>query len=438
MMKKLFSTLLTLVMVLSLVGCQSAENAPQTDATTPAATVNDDRSTPSGSTADEATGSEENGLTESHTSNKPDDALALATKDENYPVQGSRQTHSMEAASIVASYLAGEWEADQPLWSEDYSTRVAVQADGSLIYTLNEHINFYNDSEMLFAKQLATYVPPMTKDPENPDAEEDSSPRTRPVPPTWPGEKVYVDLPEQTLPEGTWVSSYVVGEGTFVQNQQGVTLYHQGEVVDTWEAEVKEQSFLATRANYRIGTNFLLADDQLLELVPGGATEVVYEHVVDAGHNAIPFISALTLNDGVLTEHYYWESHGWKDIEIAQNVAEARFGLGAAIFRDDDGLAYVATPRVYYYDPESTVVCVGDRTLDNLEGLWESFSCAYGIHDKLSGFLAKYGTEIATISDPVISGNYCDSDGTTGLLEIDRGSAENWYEIWHENTADDD
>ena len=319
MMKKLTFALLTLLLVLALIGYRSAVDTPQTDATAPTTVITDDQPTLNESTADKDTDSKANTPTDNHTSTEPDDDLALAIKGENYPVQGPRETHSMEAASIVASYLAGEWEADQPLWSEDYSTRVAVQADGSLIYTLNEHVNFCNDSEMLFARRLAAACEPSTaKNPENPSAEANSTkPAPLPIPSSWPGEKVYIDLPNQVLPEGTWNSSYVVGEGTYVQTQQGVTLYRQGEVVDTWEVKVEDQSFLATRANYRIGTNFLLADDRLLELVPGGTTEVVYDHVVDAGHNTVPFLIVLTIDDGVLAEHYYWEAYGWKDIEIA-------------------------------------------------------------------------------------------------------------------------
>lgn len=440
MMKKLTFALLTLLLVLALIGYRSAVDTPQTDATAPTTVITDDQPTLNESTADKDTDSKANTPTDNHTSTEPDDDLALAIKGENYPVQGPRETHSMEAASIVASYLAGEWEADQPLWSEDYSTRVAAQADGSLIYTMNEHVNFCNDSEILFARRLAVACePPTAKDPENPSAEANSTkPAPMPIPSSWPGEKVYIDLPNQVLPEGTWNSSYVVGEGTYVQTQQGVTLYRQGEVVDTWNAKVEERTFLVTKLNCNLGENFLLTDDQLLRLVPGGTTEVVYDHVVDAGHNTVPFLIVLTIDDGVLAEHYYWESYGWKDIEIASDVTEARFGLGATIFRDDDGLTYVATPRIYCYDPESTVVCVGERTLDNLEGLWESFNDSYITPKKLTEFLTKYGTGTVTISDPVTSGNSCDSDDTTGLFEINRGSAENWHEIWSGNTTKDD
>ena len=50
--------------------------------------------------------------------------------------------------------------------------------------------------------------------------------------------------------------------------------------------------------------------------VPGGTTEVVYDHVIDAGHNDVPFLIVLTIDDGVLSEHYYWEGTGWKDIKM--------------------------------------------------------------------------------------------------------------------------
>lgn len=329
-----------------------------------------------------------------------------------YPTEAPKDIHSMKTDSLVADYLSGDWDAAHPLWSEDGTTHVMVYANGYLCYTdERSHLTFYNDSAKEMVSKLAKRLATPGETP-------------APLPPNWQGEKVYVDLPEQKLPEGTFCSRYVVGDGTYVQNQQGVTLYRQGEIIDAWEASVEKQSYLATRPNSHLGENFLLADDQLLHLVPGGVTEVVYDHVVDARAVHDFCLVLLTLEDGILSEHVYMANDRWlESVELGADISEARFCDGV-IFRDNEGKAYMATPYLISYESEVNVTCFGERTLDNLEGLWESFDYSLG-NKRMEKFIETYGLETRVIELNNHGDNDCDSP-VSNTEELGGNSCENY------------
>lgn len=322
---------------------------------------------------------------------EPDDAPELPTENEVYPTNTpdasienkdsdpaclppSTKIHDMSSDSLVADYLAGTWGVGEPLYSEDLRTSVAIYADGSLSYTYDGHINYYNDTAVKFVHQ-------MTESPKGQSM-------MTPLPKDWQGEKVYVDLPDQKLPENAWASSATFDQGTFVQDQQSVTQYLRGKVIDHWEIAVEEKSLLAVDYN---GENYLMADDQLLRLVPGGTTEKVYDHVVDAKQYAST-LYVLTLKDGVLSQFRPFYNDRWEGIKIAQNVAEARYGANSTIFVDCDGKAYLAFSS-YSYRQVDSVACFGQRTLDELEELWNSFT-DYDVMTKTEDFVKRYATEV--------------------------------------------
>lgn len=311
---------------------------------------------------------------EAYPTNTPD--MSIKNKDPN-PVCSSPITniHDMSSDSLVADYLAGTWGVGKPLYSEDLRTSVAIYADGSLSYTYDGHINYYNDTAVKFVHQMS----------ESPKGQS----MMMPLPEDWKGEKVYVDLPDQKLPENAWTSSMAFDQGTFVQDQQGVTQYLRGKVIDHWETAVKEKSFMAVNRN---GENYLMADDQLLRLIPGGTTEKVYDHVVDAKQDSL-ILHVLTLKDGALSQLRLFYNDGWEEVEIAQNITEARYGADSIIFTDRNGKSCMMFSYYYPHRKVDGAACFGQRTLDELEELWNSFT-DYDVMTKTEDFVKRYATEV--------------------------------------------
>lgn len=309
------------------------------------------------------------------------------------------EVHDMDTASLVADYLSGAWDRS-PQRSEDGLVKVTTYAYGFLVYTyyadgdnsdLWDGVDFYNSDALDMAKRVA--------------AGEDR----QSLPENWRGEKVYLDLPDQKLPEDALASYILRDVGTYVQTPDGVTLYYKQDVVDFWDIPAENGSLLSIQDGlcYTSG-NYARADDKFFELLEGGKTKVIYDHVIDADTDAIPSFIILTLKNGVLTVHDGRDGFGrsstltWTKKVIAKDVAEACLisrGIGSdgVGYRTNDGEAFAVFRFLDNHDGISDdVASLGQMELDEIEKTWLEYmnnqpggyySNYYG---NLRGFLEMY------------------------------------------------
>lgn len=317
---------------------------------------------------------------------QPTGIVPMAPSREEYQL---RDDLSVEA--LLAEYHEGSWNGSYSLQSRDDKKVVKLNDEGYLEYRC-EGIIFYHSDAM---EHLFGAVDDGVK-------VED-----------WNNSKVYVDLPEHTLPEDVWMTAYTLNEGTYVLDQHGVTLYRDEELLMNWEIDLGVDSsggeimvaLMAPAMNPIKGSPNELAPVQLnigskiFQLNSDGTTSPSLENVLDLYYyGAVPFISALTLSeDGVLTmwDYGYDLNPVWQGLEVANEVAEARYGCNSVIYRTGDGLAYVVLKSQPSYEPaESCSLCLGSHQLDELDELWEKWLSVEGspivLNEALYDFAEQY------------------------------------------------
>lgn len=356
-MKKRVSLFLALMIALSLLaGCGSkADTQTDTDASTPPVTSTEDDSSQVSNAqpdADKLDGAN-NGKESDHDSRNPYMPLTE---------EAPREVHDMDVESLVADYQSGAWDGGHPLWSEDGTTFVAISSEGYLTFNYN-HIQVYDDDGLKMAKRIVSEL---------------DKGRHLPLPNDWQGEKVYPDLPMGQLPQVDVLgSAYVVGKGTLVQVEKKITLYQKGTDATTWKANTEERSLLMAQLD-ESGTSYVLVDNQVLRLNDDGTTEVTLENVVDAGWSAMPFLIALTIEDGALVEHYTSTDSitepSWTERPVLNDVTDARLMLGRTLFTTDIGLTFAVDPLpTTCQQPNLRLTCLGRRTLDEVQTLWDEY-----------------------------------------------------------------
>jgi len=279
--------------------------------------------------------------------------------------------------ALLEAYQSGEWDGNEKLWSNDYSTYAQISGNGSLFYsfvnpmlTPNEEARQYaytgcndtpwwhNGTDSLWPKYQGFSIDEFRyshTDGKHYNANIDCFP----------------DLPNGKLDPDLGQPIYTQHDedGTWIATTTGVYRFREGKILEQWKLELDVKTgFVELKTDcYKFDANYVYTGDKLVELLPNDKIRRVISGNVCAATNYEGSFWAYYIQDHDLM---YWKNQGGKvtiSTLIDDNVVDLKNAGNTIFFTMKDGYTY---GTYGYACDEFDPVCIGRISLEAVVEEW--------------------------------------------------------------------